>query len=176
MARFDSQKRKTLKLVAGTGAAIAAASIGKTALANELPFTDLNEQLHPHSQTMADLEITIIKSVPLGEIRIVARNNSNRELHIEKFTGEKIALDGRQKFHPNRLLTHGPMNIKPHQSKHFSVLTIAMGPYPQQKHVWETKTTRILGKIKRVVRLQGTVSENGVVVTTVSPHQKPGIT
>jgi len=175
MTHFDSQKRKTLKLVVGTGAAMATASFGKTALANGLPLTDLAEGLHTQGQTMADLEITIIKSAPLGEIRIVVRNTSTHELHIEKFTGQKIALNSRQKIHPNRLLTHGPIHIKPNQSKHYSVLTIAMGPFPQQKHVWETKTTRIPGKIKSVVRLQGTVSKNGVVFTSVTPHLKRGI-
>lgn len=170
MSQFDSKKRNTLKKIAGTGAGIATGSIGLSAFANEQSSGDFVVNKQSSSQTPADLDITIIRSTPLGKINVVVRNNSSRALHIEKFDRDQIAMSKHHNFHLNRLLSNGPIDIAPHESKHYSVLTVAMGPTPYQRHLWETTSTRVPGKVDKVTRVQGMLSNPGLVATTLAPE------
>ncbi len=170
MSQFDSKKRNTLKRIAGTSAGIATGSIGLTAFASDQSTADstLNDQ--SNSQTMADLDITVIRSTPLGKINVVVRNNSSRTLHIDKFDRDQIAMSKHHNFHLNRLLSNGPIDLAPNESKHFSVLTVAIGPTPYQKHLWETSSTRVPGKVEKVTRVQGMIANPGFVTTRLSPE------
>ena len=168
MSKFDSKKRNTLKKLAGTSAGIATGTMGLKAFAGETSSADPVLNALSDNQTMEDLDITIIRSTPLGTINVVVRNRSSRALHIEKFDRDQIAMSKHHNFHLSRLLSNGPIDIGPHESKHYSVLTVAIGPTPYQKQLWETPGTRVPGKVDKVTRVHGMVSNPGLVATRLS--------
>jgi len=133
----DLEKRRTLKLIGGTG--IGAGLASSSAIAS---FDLLNPaETDAHSGLSAggtvELDINIISTRALPEQSVILTNNTDDVITIDRFMPASVIFN-ESLVDLNSLLESGPLHIAPHQSVSSEVEVWNLLAKPVLEYVWAT--------------------------------------
>lgn len=126
---FDRKKRKTLKIIAGTSAVVAAGSVS-AAVSSSAQISD-NEikELAAVSAELGQIEVSTRISAETNELEVVLKNTTSEPVTITHIT-PRVARVARGEFNFSSLLKDGSLTLETDESvtvalQHKSVSTVA---------------------------------------------------
>lgn len=164
---IDQQKRRTLRIFAGTGAGVGLAAIplaGHTAdLVNrtsEFPVEGLE----------APLQIDIMMGNAVPGDTVIIRNTTSDDLTIKQFLPGVVTYKDSM-FDLNMLLKQGNIQLAPEQVVAATVAEWQLLAVPQfTDYLWADEAAIELSKDTRVIKLNGTLQGRNAVLSTAAVY------